>query len=128
MKTTMGAPMRAAVLLAGLIALAPTSRAFAHAHLRSAHPAVDGTTSASVQDIRISYSEGVEPRFCQVTITGPDGHPVEAAKPDVDPTDDKVLIVHLAHALRPGAYKVEWHATAVDTHKTEGTYSFTVAP
>ena len=28
--------------------------------------------------------------------------------------------------LPPGTYKVNWHVLSVDTHKTEGSYSFTV--
>lgn len=39
--------------------------------------------------------------------------------------DGKRLAVSLG-ALPPGTYNVVWHATSVDTHKTEG--SFTVAP
>jgi len=30
--------------------------------------------------------------------------------------------------MTPGTYTVEWHATSVDTHKTEGHFSFTLAP
>jgi copper resistance protein C len=29
--------------------------------------------------------------------------------------------------LPPGTYTVNWHVTSVDTHKTEGNYTFTVA-
>ncbi|RYY11978.1 MAG: copper resistance protein CopC, partial [Alphaproteobacteria bacterium] len=41
--------------------------------------------------------------------------------------DNKVLSVEVP-TLAPGTYKVIWHATAVDTHKTEGNFSFTVKP
>ena len=128
MTTNIRAPMRARVVLASLLALAPCGPALAHAQLRSAQPAVGGTVHESVQDIRLSYSESVEPRFCQVAVIGPDGKPVEAAKPAVDPADQKILVLHLAHPLTPGAYKVDWHATSTDTHKTQGSYRFTVAP
>ena len=127
MTTYASAPVRKIILLA-LMSLAPCGPALAHAHLRSAQPPVDGTAHANVQDVRIIYSEAVEPRFCQVAVTGPDGKAVEAAKPETDPADAKILVVHFAHPLAPGAYKVNWHATAVDTHKTEGSYGFTVAP
>ena len=30
--------------------------------------------------------------------------------------------------LAAGTYKVEWHAVSTDTHKTQGSYSFTVNP
>ena len=122
------APMRARILLASLVALAPCGSALAHAHLRSAQPSVGGTTRESVQDVRLSYSEAVEPRFCQVAVSGSDGKPVEAAKPAVDPADPKSLILHLVRPLTPGTYKVDWHATSTDTHKTQGSYRFTVAP
>jgi methionine-rich copper-binding protein CopC len=122
------ATLRDSALAAALLLLAQAGPALAHAHLRSAQPPVDGSVGTNVQDIRIHYSEAVEPRFCQVTVTGPDGHAVEADRPEVDPADAKILVVHLLRALPPGAYKVNWHATAVDTHKTEGSYGFTVTP
>jgi hypothetical protein len=31
-------------------------------------------------------------------------------------------------ALLPGAYRVHWHVVSVDTHMTEGDFSFTVKP
>jgi len=30
-------------------------------------------------------------------------------------------------ALPPGTYKVNWRALSVDTHKTDGTFTFKVA-
>ena len=38
---------------------------------------------------------------------------------------DTVLAVPLK-PLPPGVYTVSWHATATDTHKTEGKFTFTV--
>ena len=29
-------------------------------------------------------------------------------------------------AIKPGAYHVHWQALSVDTHKTEGNFTFTV--
>ena len=117
-----------AALLAAVLLWAAAGPALAHPRLRSAQPPVGGSVQGGVQDIRIAYSEGVEPQFCQVAIMGPDGKPVEAAKPAADPADAGALVVHLAQALPPGAYQVTWHATGVDTHKTEGSYGFTVTP
>jgi methionine-rich copper-binding protein CopC len=36
------------------------------------------------------------------------------------------LVVLLSKPLAAGTYKMEWHAFAADTHRVEGTYSFTV--
>jgi methionine-rich copper-binding protein CopC len=41
--------------------------------------------------------------------------------------DGRVLSVKLK-TLAPGDYSVEWHVTSVDTHKTEGHFTFTVRP
>ncbi len=53
------------------------------------------------------------------------GAHVEAGPAQTAPGDNKHLVVPV-RALQPGTYKVQWHATAVDTHKTDGSYSFTV--
>ena len=29
-------------------------------------------------------------------------------------------------SLSPGTYRVRWHVLSVDTHKTEGSFTFTV--
>ena len=41
--------------------------------------------------------------------------------------DAKHLAVSLG-AIPPGTYTVVWRATAVDTHKTEGAFTFTLVP
>jgi methionine-rich copper-binding protein CopC len=100
--------------------------AFAHAQLEKATPAVGGTV-ASASEIRLEFSEGVEPRFTGVTLTGPGGAvPLGAAK--TEPSNQAVLIVPIAKALTAGAYTVHWHAVSVDTHHTQGTFEFTVKP
>ena len=110
--------------------LAATTSAFAHAHLESQLPAADSTV-ASAKELRLTFSEGVEEKFTKISITSTGGGKTEIeATPTVntDPTDKKILIVTPAAPLAAGQYKVEWHAVSVDTHKSEGSYSFTVSP
>ena len=66
--------MRAIILkIAVSLAFALTATsAFAHAQLEKATPAVGGTV-ASASEIRLEFSEGVEPKFTKVTLTGPGG-------------------------------------------------------
>jgi methionine-rich copper-binding protein CopC len=52
----------------------------------------------------------------------PTGQPANA------PGKRDVLIVPINATLTPGAFTVTWHAVALDTHKTQGTFIFTVAP
>ena len=119
--------IRLRAALGAAVLSASSAPALAHAHLHQAQPPVDGSVAAGVQEVRITYSKAVEPRFCQVALTGPDGKPVAAA-PATASADARVLVVRLPQPLPPGAYQVEWHATSVDTHETEGRYGLTVRP
>jgi copper resistance protein C len=102
------------------------TQAFAHAQLEKATPAVGGTV-ASASEIRLEFSEGVEPKFTKVSLTGPGGAvPLGAAK--TEPSNQAVLIVPISKALAAGAYTVRWQAVSVDTHHTQGTFEFTVKP
>lgn len=120
---------RATLLMAPLwLTLGLSPAAMAHAVLVKAVPPVGGTVSASPSDIKITFSEGVEPRFSKVAVTSADGHSVETGAASVDPSNPAILIVPLKTALQPGSYKVMWHAVSVDTHATQGNFSFTVKP
>jgi methionine-rich copper-binding protein CopC len=109
---------------AAFIALLTANAAQAHALLESASPPVGGTV-APPSEIRITFSEGVEPKFSGLTISGPSGA-VPVGKAAVAPGDDKVLIVKVGRTLAPGTYTVKWRAVSVDTHHTQGDFDFTV--
>jgi len=110
---------------ASLVFCFAATAAFAHAHLEKAMPAVGGTV-ASASEIRLEFSEGVEPRFSSVALMGPGGAAVSLGPAKIEAADQKVLIVPIAKPLAPGAYTVHWHAVSVDTHHTQGTFEFTV--
>ncbi len=100
------------------------SAAFAHAQLESSSPPVGGTVS-SPSAIQLTFSEGVEPKFTGVVVTGPSGAAALGA-PAVEAGHQNVLIVPVAKPLSPGVYTVKWRAVSVDTHHTQGTFEFTV--
>jgi methionine-rich copper-binding protein CopC len=102
-------------------------RAHAHAHLTAATPAANSTVPASPSEVSITYTEGVEPKFSSIVVQDAAGARVDTGNAHTQAEDDKRLIVGLK-PLPPGVYKVIWHATALDTHKTEGSFTFTVAP
>ena len=101
--------------------------AFAHAQLEKAMPAVGGTV-ASASEIRLEFSEGVEPKFTKVTLSGPGGSAVPLGAAKTEPSNQAVLIVPITKTLAAGAYTVHWYAVSVDTHHTQGTFEFTVKP
>ena len=106
--------------------LVPTL-ALAHAQLRQADPPVGGTVHSSPAQVELIFSEAVEPRFSAVTVQDAAGAPIDRHDLHVASGDARHLAVSLG-VLPPGTYKVVWHATSVDTHKTEGAFTFTVAP
>ena len=116
---------RFATALAALLAL--TGAAVAHAQLEKATPGV-GATVAGATEIRLVFSEGVEPKFSGVTLTAAGGAEQTLGKPSVEVGDSKVLVIKLAKPLAPGTYTVNWRAVSTDTHHSQGKFSFTVKP
>ena len=100
--------------------------AYAHAHLVSSTPSADSTALSAPTEVAIDYTEGVEPLFSSIEVQDASGARVDTGHVHTLPDNNQRLIVGLK-PLKPGAYEVTWHATAVDTHKTAGSFAFTVA-
>lgn len=111
-----------------LAALAASGEALAHAHLTTAMPAADTTVNAAPRELRLQFSEGIEPAFSNAQITGPDGRNVTVSDVATDPTDRKVLVVTFPASLSPGRYAVDWQVISIDAHRSRGSYSFVVKP
>ncbi len=115
------------IALAALLAsLTLPNAAVAHAMLLKATPGAGGSVSAPTE-LLLQFSEGVEPSFTTVAVTNAAGERVDRGAPKTASGDQTTLHVGLT-ALKPGDYKVEWHATSVDTHKTSGHFGFSVTP
>jgi hypothetical protein len=111
---------------AGTTALA-ASTAWAHAFLDHATPAVGSTVHASPQQVNVWFTQRLEPAFSTAQVFDAGGKRVDKADAHVDPTDPALLIVTLP-PLAPGTYRVTWRVLSVDTHVTEGDFTFDVAP
>jgi methionine-rich copper-binding protein CopC len=107
-----------------LLLLSSTGQVFAHAKLVSASPAQDQMAMPPPTELRLKFSEAVEPKFTKVKVTGPDGKVVKTGAVKVDPADKTTIIVPLSGPLPDGKYTVDWQAVSADTHKVKGTYSF----
>ena len=115
------------VLIAALALPAGGHPALAHALLRHAQPPVGSTVQAAPAELLLIFSEGVEPAFTSVAVTDAGGARVDTGAVRTAPDDPTRLLVGV-RTLPPGIYRVSWHVTSVDTHKTEGSYQFTVRP
>ncbi|WP_413991565.1 copper homeostasis periplasmic binding protein CopC [Labrys okinawensis] len=112
---------------AALIGLAATGSAFAHAHLKSAVPAVNGTVDKAPTELDLTFTEDLNLKFSGVTVTGPDKAVVQTGTAMLM-EKNTVLMVPLSGTLGAGTYTVSWHALSGDGHKTNGSYKFTVKP
>ena len=110
--------------LAGLIAVAPGPAAWAHAFPEQESPGAGTTMTAPPTEVRIRYDAEVEKLFASMRVIDTDGHDRAAGTPVVS-ADGRELSVPLA-ALGPGQYTVKWRVVCVDTHHTEGSFTFTV--
>jgi methionine-rich copper-binding protein CopC len=99
----------------------------AHAHLTQASPAVGSTVTAAPKVVTLSFSESLEPAFSSVAVTNANGVAMQAGKAALVPGTKTQLQVKLK-PLKPGTYKVQWRVLSVDTHRTQGDFSFRVGP
>lgn len=107
-----------ALLLVGLGAGA----ARAHAFLDHAAPLVGSTVATAPREVALTFTQNLEPAFSTVQVTDSKGARVDQGKPQISGNTMRVELKQLT----PGRYQVHWHALSVDTHKTEGSFSFTV--
>ncbi len=101
--------------------------AWAHALLEGAVPPVGSTVATAPTELQLRFSEGIEPRFTKISVTAASGTAVSVGTLHVDPSDNHRLLVPLPK-LAAGTYMISWHAVSVDTHRSLGSYRFTVLP
>ena len=115
--------MKGIILL--LIFVAGSARLEAHAFLQRAEPAVGSTVQTSPSEIRIRFTENIEPAFSSVQVFDPSGKEVDKHDVGLDRSDHALLHVSLPR-LGAGIYKVVWRVVSVDTHVTSGSFTFQV--
>jgi methionine-rich copper-binding protein CopC len=110
------------VALSLLLAALGTTAAHAHAFLDHSSPLVGGTVATAPREVALTFTQNLEAAFCSVQITDPKGLRVDQGNPQISGNTMRVGL----KAAGPGRYRVHWHVLSVDTHKTEGNFSFTV--
>ena len=119
--------MKSITRLVIVTVLLTATSVWAHAFLDHAEPAVGSTIDAPPAEIKIWFTERLEPAFSQIQLLDHKGRPVTQNKATIDP-DDATLLRLALPGLKPGAYKVTWKVMSVDTHITVGNFSFTFRP
>jgi methionine-rich copper-binding protein CopC len=106
-----------------VILLTSCTLAQAHAMLDRASPAVGSTVGAPPRAVMLTFTENIEPAFSSVRVEDASGARVDQGKAQL--AGRNVLRVGLK-PLAPGSYKVIWKVLSVDTHATQGSFSFQV--
>jgi methionine-rich copper-binding protein CopC len=112
-------------ILAAVLFLALQTRAWAHAFLDHAEPKVGSTVTNSPAEIKIWFTQNLEPAFSKLEVQDAQGKEVDKKDAHLDDKDKSLFLVSLPE-LPAGTYTVIWHAVSVDTHKTQGTFHFTI--
>jgi copper resistance protein C len=101
--------------------------ALGHAFLDHASPRVGNVVRGSPGEVKLWFTQELEPAFSTLRVLDKAGRQVDRADKQADPADRAVMRVSLPQ-LPPGTYRVVWRALSVDTHVTEGDFTFEVAP
>jgi copper resistance protein C len=94
----------------------------AHAFLDHAEPRVGSTVPTAPRQLSLSFTQKLEPAFSSVEVSDGNGARVDLGRPSISAS---VMRVGLK-PLSPGTYRVRWHVLSVDTHTTEGSFTFQV--
>jgi copper resistance protein C len=115
--------MRKLLVIAALffVPLATTA-VRAHAFLDHASPLVGSTVASGPHEVVLTFTQNLEPAFSTVEVTDGNGARVDQGKASVSGNTMRIGL----KAAGPGSYKVNWHALSVDTHTTQGAFTFRV--
>jgi copper resistance protein C len=116
--------MRTIVLFTALSLIASTP-VFAHAKLNGSTPAADAKLASPPAEVTLDFSEEIEPNFSAIEVVDAKGARVDKDDVHTAPDNAKRLLVSV-NALVPGTYTVTWRVTSTDTHKSKGSFGFSV--
>ena len=99
--------------------------AWGHAFLERAEPRVGSTVKTAPSQVRVWFTEALEPAFSTLEVVNQSGDRVDRGPAQVDAASRVLLQVPLK-PLGPGTYRVRWRVLSVDTHVTEGDFTFRI--
>ena len=105
-----------------LLAAMASTAAWAHAFLDHAEPRVGSTVPTAPRELVLVYTQNLEPAFSSVEVSDDKGARVDLGKPSISASTMRVGLKQLP----PGTYRVRWQVLSVDTHTTQGSFTFHV--
>jgi copper resistance protein C len=96
----------------------------AHTTLVTSIPKEGETLKTSPSEIRLTFSERIEPLLSAMEVVGAKGEGLDIGNPVVRGAE---MAIPLEGSLDAGIYKVNWHLVSMDGHRVEGAFAFEVA-
>jgi methionine-rich copper-binding protein CopC len=88
---------------------------------------MNGSVKSPPAEVVIDFTGDLEPELSTAEVLDVNGARVD--KGDAHTVADNVRRLHVGlKPLSPGIYTVRWQATSIDTHRTEGSFTFTISP
>jgi copper transport protein len=116
--------MRYRWLIGFAVMLLTFSQVMAHANLAHSTPAANASLQSSPQEIRLWFTEPLEPDYSHFTLRDSSGNPVETPQSQIDASDASQMFMQAGN-LPKGLYTVVWRAvSAADGHSTQGSFAF----
>ncbi len=110
--------------LAPWLLAATVTLACAHGTVESASPTNGATLGQSPSEIRLRFSERLEPAFTSVKVFSASGQAV--AIPEKARVEDGKTVILPLPTLASGGYKAQWTSVGRDGHPVHGELTFTV--
>jgi len=117
--------MSRSIFLALWLTLVLSGVARAHAFIDHADPAAGGKVQKSPNEVRIWFTEEIEPGFSNIKVLDGNGKQIDKGDTHADPANRALLHLSLP-PLKTGTYKVVWRVVSLDTHVTKGDFTFQV--
>jgi methionine-rich copper-binding protein CopC len=105
-----------------LLLVLATGEASAHAMLDHAEPRVGNKVATAPRAVTLWFTQKLEPAFSSLTVTNAAGERVDTGKPRVSGNQMSVSL----RSAGTGTYHVTWRVLSVDTHSTDGSFTFQV--
>ena len=109
-------------VISALLGVVSGASADAHAFLDHAQPRVGSTVPTAPRELSLFFTQNLEPAFSSVEVSDANGARVDLGRPSISTSTMRVGLKQLS----PGSYRVRWHVLSVDTHTTEGSFTFRV--
>jgi methionine-rich copper-binding protein CopC len=110
------------LVIVPFLLLLSTSAADAHAMLERAEPRVGNKVASPPREVTLWFTQKLETAFSTITVTNAAGERVDTGKTRVSGNQMSIAI----RAAGAGTYRVNWQVLSVDTHRTDGSFTFQV--